>query len=159
MVEKFNGFTIVRVENDRSAREKFYRIDIIYRPVKNWLDEIIQCYFLIEMHLAYMGLFNNGDKIEYSTASQCFYCSNFYGRKDKCDIHVTNCTGQPGINCDFSMQNLVAFEGILKYEGDLPLTVYIDFEKTAPTDSLFSEILYSQEYLLMAVSDKNICDK
>ena len=57
------------------------------------------------------------------------------------------------------MQNLVAFEGILKYEGDLPLTVYIDFEKTAPTDSLFSEILYSQEYLLMAVPDKNICDK
>ena len=137
----------------------FYPIDIIYRPVKNWLDEIIQCYFTTEMHLVYTGLFNNGDKIKYSTARQCFYCSNFYGRKDKCDIHVENCTGQPGINCDFSMQNLVDFEGILKYEGDLPLTACIDFEKTAPADSLFSETLYSQEYLLMAVSDKNICDK
>ena len=33
------------------------------------------------------------------------------------------------------MQNLVTFEDNLKYEGDLPLTAYIDFETTAPTDS------------------------
>ena len=33
VVEKFNGFTIVRVENDRSVRKIFYPIDMIYKPV------------------------------------------------------------------------------------------------------------------------------
>ena len=35
-VKKLSGFTIVRVENEISAKKKFYPIDIIYRPVKNW---------------------------------------------------------------------------------------------------------------------------
>ena len=81
MVEKFNGFTIVRVENDRSAREKFYRIDIIYRPVKNWLDEIIQCYFLTEMHLAYMGLFNKEIKLNIALQASVFTVQTFMVEK------------------------------------------------------------------------------
>ena len=32
-VAKFNGFTIVSVENETSGWKKFYPIDIIYRPV------------------------------------------------------------------------------------------------------------------------------
>ena len=87
------------------------------------------------MHLAYRGTFNDGDKIKYSTARQCYYCSNFYGRKDKYERHIENCTGQPGIIYDLSVQNLVTFEDNLKHKGDLPLTAYIDFETTAPTDS------------------------
>ena len=34
VIEKFNGFTIVRVENDRSVRKIFYSIDINYKPFK-----------------------------------------------------------------------------------------------------------------------------
>lgn len=67
LVEKFNGFTIVHVENNRSVRKKFYPIDIIYKPVKKWPEETIKCYFPTEMHLVYKGTFNDGDKIRYST--------------------------------------------------------------------------------------------
>ena len=35
VAEKFNGFSIARVENERSVRKIFYQIDIIYRLVKN----------------------------------------------------------------------------------------------------------------------------
>lgn len=87
------------------------------------------------MDLAYRGTFNDGDKIKYNTGSQCYYCSNFCGRKYKYERHDEYCTGQPGIVYDFSIQNLVTFEDNLKYKGDLPLTGYIYLETTAPTDS------------------------
>ena len=77
MVENFNGFTIVHVENERSVRKKFYPIDIIYRPVKNWPYKIVQCYFTTEIHLAYWRTFYNGDKIKYSTARQSITAQSF----------------------------------------------------------------------------------
>ena len=95
----------------------------------------IECYFSIGMHLACRGTYNDGDKTKYSTAQQCYYFSNFYGRKDKYEKHIKNCTDQPGTIYGFSVQNLVTFEDNLKYKGDLKLTAYIDFETTAPTNA------------------------
>ena len=103
VVEKFNGFTIVRVENDRSVRKIFYPIDIIYKPVMKWPEETIQCYFSTKILLAYRGTFNESDKIKYSTARECFYCSNFCGKKDKYERHIENCTGQLGVIYEFSI--------------------------------------------------------
>ena len=34
IIEKFNGFNIVRIEFDRKLRQKMSPIDIIYKPVK-----------------------------------------------------------------------------------------------------------------------------
>ena len=59
-----------------------------------------------------------------------------FGRKDKYDRQVENCTEQPGIVYDFSMKNWVTFEDKFKYKEDLPLTSYIDFETTAQTPIL-----------------------
>ena len=87
------------------------------------------------MHLVYRGTFNVGEKIKHTTARECYYCLNFYGRKDRCDRHIENCAEQPGIIYDFNVQNLVTFEDNLKYTEDLPMTAYIDFETTALTDS------------------------
>ena len=42
-----------------------------------------------------------------------------FGRKDKYDRQVENCTEQPGIVYDFSMKNWVTFEDKFKYKGDL----------------------------------------
>ena len=87
------------------------------------------------MHLVYRGTFNDSEKIKHSTVREFYYCSDFYGRKDRYSRHIKNWTGQPGIIYDFNVQNLVTFEDNLKYKGDLLITKYIDFEATAPTDS------------------------
>ena len=50
MVEKINSFAIAHVENERSVRKNSYPINTIFKPVKNWHDEIVQCYFTTEMH-------------------------------------------------------------------------------------------------------------
>ena len=51
IIEKFNGFNIVRIEFDRKLRQKKSPIDIIYKPVKRE-DEIIECFFSLQINLA-----------------------------------------------------------------------------------------------------------
>ena len=133
IIEKFNGFNIVRIEFERKLRQKMSPIDIIYKPVKKE-DEIIECFFTSQINLAYRLTFNENQKIKHSTAYQCYFRSNYYGRKDKFDRHIENCTGKPGYVCNFNIQNILTFEENLKFKRDIPLTAYIDFETTAPTD-------------------------
>ena len=57
IIEKFNGFNIVRIEFDRKIRQKMCPIDIIYKPVKKE-DEIIECFFSSQMNLAYRATFS-----------------------------------------------------------------------------------------------------
>ena len=108
-------------------------IDIIYKPVKKE-DEIIECFFSSQINLAYRTSFSENQKLKHSTAFQCYFCSNYYSRKDKFDRHIENCTGKPGYVYNFNIQNLLTFEENFKFKRDIPLTIYIDFETTAPTD-------------------------
>ena len=45
-----------------------------------------------------------------------------------------HCTGRPGFVYNFNTRSLLTFEENLKYKTDIPMTAYIDFETTAPTD-------------------------
>ena len=67
IIEKFNGFNIVRIEFDRKLRQKMSLIDIIYKPVKRG-DEIIECFFSSQINLAYRTTFSENQKIKHSTA-------------------------------------------------------------------------------------------
>ena len=135
IIEKFNGFTVVRIEFDRRLRQKFSPIDIIYKPVKKE-DEIIECFFSEKMNLAYRTTYSEDKKmtLKHGTAFQCYFCSNYYCRKDRYDRHIENCVEKPGFIYNFDAQNLLTFEENLKFKRDIPLTAYIDFETTAPTD-------------------------
>ena len=44
------------------------------------------------------------------------------------------CGKKPGVVYDFDLKNIVTFEDNFKYRGDVPFSVYDDFETTAPTD-------------------------
>ena len=73
-------------------------------------------------------------KIKHCSAWQCYFCSNYYARKDEFDCHFENCTDRPGYVYNFNKHNLLTFEENLKYKHDIPLVAYIGFETTAPTD-------------------------
>ena len=81
IIEKFNGFNIVRIEFERKLRQKISPLDIIYKPVKKE-DEIAECFFTKQINLAYRSTFSENQKIKHSTAFQCYFCSNYYVRKD-----------------------------------------------------------------------------
>ena len=108
-------------------------IDIIYKPVKKE-DEIMECFFSLQINLAYRSTFSENQKLRHGTVFQCYFCSNYYARKDKLDRHIENYSGKPGYVYNFNIQSLLTFEENLKFKRDIPLTTYVDFETTAPTD-------------------------
>ena len=133
--EKFNGFLIVRVDFDNEIQKNFSLIDIVYEPVKNQ-NEIINCYFTDKIHLAFRSTFSESGKIKHTSAFRCYYCTKFFSRKDRFEKHLISCSGKPGYVYNFDTQNILTFEENLKLKHDIPLTAYIDFETTAPTDKM-----------------------
>ena len=71
IIEKFNGFNIIRIEFERKNMNikniKNAETDIIYKPVKKE-DEIIKCFFTRQINLAYRSSFSENQKIKHSTA-------------------------------------------------------------------------------------------
>ena len=136
VVERFNGFTIVRLEFDNEIRKEFTPVDIIYKPVKKE-NAILNCFFTDKLHLAYKAVYNETtkwDKLTSSCAFQCYFCGKFWTRQTKLATHMKNCLGKPGFVYNFQTRNLLTFEENIKFKRDVPLTTYIDFETTAPTD-------------------------
>ena len=134
ITNKYNGFNIVRLEQSKKIMRKFITIEIIYKPVKN-CNEVINCYFSNKINLAFRSTFSENGILRHGTAFKCHFCSNYYGRKDKYDRHLDSCTGKPGYIYNFNTQSLVTFVENLKYKSDIPLTAYIDFKTTVPTDN------------------------
>ena len=134
--EKFNGFIIVRVDFDRGIQKNFTPIDIVYKPVKTE-NETVNCYFTDKIHLAFRTSYSEGEKIKHTSAFRCYYCTNFFSRKERFEKHLKCCSGKPGYVYNFDTQNILTFEENLKYKQDIPLAAYIDFETTAPTDKMF----------------------
>ena len=136
VVERFNGFTIVRLEFDNEIRKEFTPVNIIYKPVKKE-NAILNCFFTDKLHLAYKAVYNETtkwDKLKSTCAFQCYFCGKFWTRQTKLATHMKNCLGKPGFVYNFQTRNLLTFEENIKFKRDVPLTTYIDFETTAPTD-------------------------
>ena len=135
IIERFNGFTIVRIEFDNEIRTEFSPIDIIYKPVKKQ-NEILNCFFTDKLHLAYRATYNEcqRDTTKNACVYPCHFCNKFFIRKARWTTHMQNCTGKPGFVYNFQTRNLLTFEENIKFKRDVPLTAYIDFETTAPTD-------------------------
>ena len=140
--EKFNGFTIIRSEYEKKVRRDFLLIDIIYKPTKDIEIEPL-CYYSTDISLAYSATYpkkdsrNKRDYVSRSSKVQgCYYCNHFYVHNNaKFQNHLKKCAGKPGIIYNFTNQSLISYEDNFKMKGDLPFSMYFDFETTAPTDN------------------------
>ena len=61
IIEKFNGFNIVRLELDKELRREMSPVDILYKPVKKHTDNI-EGFFSREISLAFRTTFSEGEK-------------------------------------------------------------------------------------------------
>ena len=131
-----NGFHVVSVEYSKMLRKQFKPIDIIYNPVK-LLEKIISaiihktCQNHIEIHVVmvvkkyYTDLLLNGITVE-------IFLQGLINKKD-----IENCSSVSGVIYNFNNKNLITFEDNLKSKGDVSMTIYFDFQTTAPTDNCF----------------------
>ena len=136
--EKFNGFTWAELKLSKNQKTDLMPINILYKPVKK-ADEFVKCYFVKDLKHAYRRVYQKIQKeFAANTLYECYYCNDFWVIKGKYERHLKICRKKPGVIYDFSLKNVVSFEENLKYYGDLPFSVYADFETTAPTQAHLS---------------------
>ena len=133
LFEKFNGFQVVYLENENTIRILFRPINIIYEPVPKQ-TEIVNCFFSDCIHLSLIGFQLEKNRKHWTTAWECYFCLNYFRRKQKFDAHVKHCAGQRTIVYNLNTNNLVTSKDYLKYKDDIPLSVYIDFETNSPAE-------------------------
>ena len=146
--EKFSGFHVALPSLSKGQKKDLTPINIIYIPVKSQ-NEVIECFFTEDIRHAFRGTYSAGQEVRHTAGVQeCYYCSNHFFRKGDFDKHIKICGKKPGVVYDVNLQNVVTFEDNIKYKGDLPFSVYADFETTAPT----SDCLNLENSSMFAVS-------
>ena len=140
VLQKFNGYETIR--NDLSFNEKaeVITIDIVYEPIYNETIPV-PCYFTSEIHLAYRSYFSHFDKgkemFHHRPVHQCYYCQNFFAKsKENLKKHLPVSSAKEAITYAFDNGQILNYQENFKYLGDLPFTVYFDFE-TAMGNSPF----------------------
>ena len=140
VLEKFNGYEMIRQKLARKKVIENTHINISHEPI---YDEKlpIPWFFTNQIHLAYrsyIGRFDKGtEHICNRIVWQCHYCENFFAKNDEnMKKHLTICAAREGITHSFDNGQIITFQDNFKYLGDVPFTVYFDFETTTG-DSVF----------------------
>ena len=130
-------------------------INIVYEPI---FDENIPvpCFFTNQIYLAYksyLGHFEKGKEcISNGVVKQCHYCEKFFAKTDEAmKKHLSICAAREGITYAFDNGLIITFQDNFKYLGDVPFSVYFDFETTTTGGYVFFDakmfvISYCQLY-------------
>ena len=124
------------MEYDKKVHRNFEPIDIIYKPTKDIEIEPL-CYFSTDIAVAYSTYYTHGNcKKRSSRVQSCHYCNHYFVQSPlRFEKHLKQCSEKPGIIYNFNNQSLISYEDNFKSKGDLPFTIYFDFETTVPTDN------------------------
>ena len=123
-------------------KEKIYLtpIDIVYEPSYN--ENIpAPCFFTGQIFLAYKSYIGridrSKDRVFSQAVKQCHFCENFFAKNEEAmKKHLTICAAREGITYSFNNGQIINFQDNFKYFGEVPFTVYFDFEPAAG-DSVF----------------------
>ena len=62
LIEKYNGFGVIRIEHEKKERKNFEPLDIIYKPTKHLEIEPL-CYFTTDISFAYFAYYLHASKM------------------------------------------------------------------------------------------------
>ena len=119
---------------------------LTYEPSFN-TDTPVVCYFSPEIHLAfrgYLGTFKNEqEKVYNRVVRQCYYCHHHFAKsKEKMQTHLSICAAKEGITYSFDNNQIIDYQDNYKYMGDLPFSVYFDFEATTGNAVFFDSKMF-----------------
>ena len=131
IIENFHSYELIIKDLKSKEKEDFQTIDIVYEPVGNE-NELVVCCFTDNIHLVYRNFVNKKEKGEDKISNlTCHYCENFFVKtKDAMEKHNKVCAVKEGIVYTFENGKIISFQDNFKYLGDVPFTVYFDFETT-----------------------------
>ena len=115
MIQKFNGYDLLRTKLERFEKKDLLSIDFVYEPNLD-IVKPIYCYFTPETHMAFNTCYDKivrGSKKRLNTNStrQCPYCNNFFIKSPKkMKEHISCCAGQAGFNFSFDNGNIINYQ-------------------------------------------------
>ena len=130
-IPQFDGYEYLRNVLKTQEKKNLRPLDIVYEPTKN-VSEPIRCYFAPKIYLAFSSYYTRGETTTrtYSAAKQCLYCQNFFVKtEERMEKHVKCCAGQAGYSLVFD-QSVVNYQENFNKIGDVPFSIYYDFETT-----------------------------
>ena len=81
--KKYNSFQVVSIEYSKKLRTKFKPINIIYKPIKSPVKEVL-CFSandISKSHRNFCGA--TSDKVSHGFALECYYCDKLFAIADK----------------------------------------------------------------------------
>ena len=109
---------------------------------------------MIVAYRSHVGKIVDGkEKILHPTCRQCPFCENVFAKSTLAmKKHTKVCAAKEGITYTFDNGDIISFQDNFKYMGDVPFTVYFDFEITKGNavflckNVLFHVVPYCQIY-------------
>ena len=134
VIQKFNGYELIRNLLNSKERKDFVPIHIVYEPTLNE-NKPIECFYALKIYLEYNTTVEKTRKgkkvINRTLARQCHYCNNFFNQKcRKMQKHLPVCSGKAGFTYSFGNGKIIDYQDHYKNLGDLTFSVYYDFETT-----------------------------
>ena len=155
VIQKFNGYDLLRVGLSQDEKVDIRPLDIVYEPTQD-INEPIYCYFAPKIHLAFHTIYErmmNGKKINVngSSTEQWPFCENFFIKSDKkMEEHILCCSGKAGINYSFDNGKLINYQDNFSEIGDLPFSIYYDFETTIGSCIFYNAKMHVVSYCITA---------
>ena len=149
VIQKCNGYQVVKIEKKHDIKRKFEPIDIVYDPVQNPTD-IIEYYFTQNINIAYRCEYSKeAQGIDILPPFECYFRHEFYSAIKAFEKHINNCSQAAGISYKFENKSIVSFEDKYMFLGDLPFVVYLDFETTTGSNLFLDRKMYVISYCLI----------
>ena len=107
----------------------------------------IFCFFALQIDLAYhsgVEKIRKGQKhMDFCGTRQCHYCNNYFVKSaEKMQKHLSCCAGKAGFTFSFDNGKIIDYQDNYKHLGDVPFSIYFDFETTTGSVVFFDAKMF-----------------
>ena len=113
----------------------------------------VQCVFTGKIYLAlrsHIGVIEKKSRVEkvhHRTVKNCHYCGNYIAiNRNNFNNHVERCAGREGIEYSFDNNKIISLQHNFNFLGDVPFTVYFEFEIMTGDDQSADSRMYVISY-------------
>ena len=155
VIQKFNGYELLRNHLQHGERRHFFPIDVVYERTLD-KKKTIFCFFAPSIHIAYRNgveKIRKGQKhMDFTTARQCHYCNNYFIKSaEKIEKHLSCCAGKAGFTFSFGNGKIIDYQDNYKHLGDVLFSIYFDFETTTGSVVFYDAKMSVVSYCMVIV--------
>ena len=137
----------------KNEKKDFIPIDIVCKPTLDETKEI-QRNFCPDISLTFRARADRickGELKNFSVKARlCPFCSNYFVKPEKkMKKHMSVCSGKAGFKFSFENGKIINYQDHYNNLGDLPFSVYYDFETTTGNAVVFDAKMYIVSYCMI----------